>query len=128
MATSVFKKGKEKAERRKKFTEEAKKSVDTSKSVFKKGREKVERRKKFTTEAKKAGKKAGHRRITKDTKEGGTLNRGRRTGQTAGKSAGDESKSQLYKRAKAVKDKEGRADAISTFGKKQLQRYLLKYE
>ena len=128
MATSVFKKGKEKSERRKKFTEEAKKSVDTSKSVFKKGREKVARRKKFTAEAKKAGKKAGHRRITKDAKEGGTLKRGRRTGQTAGKSAEDESKSQLYKRAKAVKDKEGRADAISTFSKKQLQNYLLKYE
>lgn len=125
---SVFKKGREKAERRKKFTEEAKKEVDTSKSVFKKGREKAERRKKFTKEAKKAGKKEGHRRMTKDTKEGGTLKRGRRVGQGKGEAAADESKAQLYKRAVAVKKKEGRADAISTFSKKQLQNYLLKYE
>ena len=98
--------------------------------MFKKGREKAARRKKFAEEAKKAGKKEGHRRMTKDPPKG-TLARGRRPGQKTGKAAEDESKAKLYKRAQAVKKKEsgeaGRA-AISTFSKKQLQNYLLKFE
>ena len=59
MAKSVFKAGKEKADRRKKFVEEVKVEVKidptslTQGSVFKAGRAKAERRKEFTKEAKK---------------------------------------------------------------------------
>ena len=159
MAKSVFKAGKDKADRRKKFVEEVnftaaaekgiaaaqkkfkpepipaevkvsktgKVMVDTSGSVFKKGRAKAERRKEFTKEAKKAGKKAGNRRITKDVKEGGTLKRGRRTGQTAGKGAGDKSKAQLYKEAAAIKKAGKHKEAVSQYDKKQLQAFILKY-
>tara|TARA_R110002096_G_scaffold572_4_gene3536 strand:- start:930 stop:1418 length:489 start_codon:yes stop_codon:yes gene_type:complete len=160
MAKSVFKAGKEKADRRKKFVEEVnftaaaekgiaaaqnkfkpepipaevkvsktgKVMVDIDKpSVFKKGRAKAERRKEFTKEAKKAGKKAGNRRITKDVKEGGTLKRGRRTGQTAGKGAGDKSKAQLYKEAAAIKKAGKHKEAVSQYDKKQLQAFILKY-
>ena len=133
MAKSVFKAGKEKADRRKKFVEEVKVEVKidptslTQGSVFKKGRAKAERRKEFTKEAKKAGKKAGNRRITKDVKEGGTLKRGRRTGQTAGKEAGDKSKAQLYKEAAAIKKAGKHKEAVSQYDKKQLQAFILKY-
>ena len=130
MAKSVFKAGKEKADRRKKFVEEVKVEVKidpTAGSVFKKGRAKAERRKEFTKEAKKAGKKAGNRRITKDVKEGGTLKRGRRTGQTAGKGAGDKSKAQLYKEAMAIKKAGKHKEAVSQYDKKQLQAFILKY-
>tara|TARA_R110000796_G_scaffold20735_3_gene61486 strand:- start:996 stop:1391 length:396 start_codon:yes stop_codon:yes gene_type:complete len=130
MAKSIYKAGREKKERRKAFVEEVKVDVKidpTAGSVFKKGREKAERRKEFTQEAKTAGKKAGNRRMTKDTKEGGTLKRGRRAGQTAGKGAGDKSKAQLYKEAAAIKKKDKRNEPVSTFDKKQLQAYILKH-
>jgi len=143
MAKSVFKAGREKADRRKKFVEEVKVDVkkskgkedvkvvvDTSGSVFKKGRAKAERRKEFTAEAKKAGKKAGNRRMTKDppTKPT-TLKRGRRAGQTEGKKAEDKSKADLYKEAMAIKraskgEIKGNMGAMS---KRELQAFLLKH-
>lgn len=161
MAKSVFKAGKEKADRRKKFVEEVnftaaaeksiaaankiykpetmpatvkvsktgKVTVDTSGSVFKAGRAKADRRKDFTKEAKKAGKKAGNRRITKDTKEGGTLKRGRRVGQTAGKDSDDKSKAQLYKEAMGIK-KASKGEIkgnIGALSKKELQAFILKH-
>lgn len=143
MAKSVFKAGREKADRRKKFVEEVKVDVkkskgkedvkvvvDTSGSVFKKGRAKAERRKEFTKEAKKAGKKAGHRRMTKDpdTKPK-TLKRGRRAGQTAGKSAEDRSKADLYKEAMAIK-KASKGEIKGNMGamsKRELQAFILKH-
>lgn len=137
---SVFKAGREKADRRKKFVEEVKVDVkkskgkevkvvvDTSGSVFKAGRAKAERRKTFTAEAKKAGKKAGNRRMTKDPDtEKKTLKRGRRAGQTAGKGAGDKSKAELYKEATAIKKRLEHKDKLSYFDKKQLQAYILKH-
>tara|TARA_R110001592_G_scaffold102335_1_gene289013 strand:+ start:925 stop:1320 length:396 start_codon:yes stop_codon:yes gene_type:complete len=130
MAKSVFQAGREKKARRKAFVAEAKeekKSSGTSGSVFKAGRAKAAKRKEFTDEAKKAGKKAGNRRMTKDTKAGGTLQRGRRAGQTAGSQASDKSKAQLYKEAMALKKKLGRKEAVSTYDKKQLQAYILKH-
>ena len=130
MAKSVFQAGREKKARRKAFVAEAKeekKSSGTSGSVFKAGRAKAAKRKEFTAEAKKAGKKAGNRRITKDLKPGGTLQRGRRAGQTAGKEASDKSKAELYKEAMALKKKLGRKEAVSTFDKRQLQAYILKH-
>jgi len=143
MAKSVFKAGREKADRRKKFVEEVKVDVkkskgkedvkvvvDTSGSVFKKGRAKAARRKEFTKEAKKAGKKAGNRRMTKDpSTKPTTLKRGRRAGQTAGKSAEDRSKADLYKEAIAIKraskgEIKGNMGAMS---KRELQAFLLKH-
>lgn len=132
MVKSVFKAGREKADRRKAFIEEVKVDVKidpTAKSVFKAGRAKAERRKTFTAEAKKAGKKAGNRRMTKDPDtKAKTLKRGRRAGQTAGKGAGDKSKAELYKEATALKNKAGDKDTkLSYFDKKQLQAYILKH-
>ena len=132
MAKSVFQAGREKKARRKAFVAEAKEekkssASTTSGSVFKAGRAKAAKRKEFTAEAKKAGKKAGHRRMTKDQKPGGTLQRGRRAGQTAGKEASDKSKAELYKEAMALKKKLGRKEAVSTYDKKQLQAYILKH-
>ena len=147
MAKSVFKAGREKADRRKKFVEEVKVDVkkskgkedvkvvvDTSGSVYKAGRAKAARRKEFTKEAKKAGKKAGNRRMTKDpdTKKK-TLKRGRRAGQTAGKDSGDLSKAELYKQAMAIKkaskgtDKEIKGN-MGAMSKKQLQAFVLKHD
>jgi hypothetical protein len=149
MAKSVFQAGKEKKERRRVFKSKAetdefvkqlrKLEIEAGagydepkaqdRSVFKKGREKAERRKEFTKEAKKAGKKAGNRRITKDVKEGGTLKRGRRVGQTAGKDSDDKSKAQLYKEVMAIK-KASKGEIKGNMGamnKKELQAFILKH-
>ena len=133
MAKSVFQAGRDKKARRKAFVEEVKVDVKIEpiktqrQNVFKAGRAKAARRKEFTTEAKKAGKKAGHRRMTKDPVKRGLATRGRRPGQTAGKSAGDKSKAELYKEAMAIKKKQGRKEPVSQYDKKQLQAYILKH-
>lgn len=157
MAKSVFKAGREKAERRKLFKSKAEEAEfakalrqaeieagfapptgdvpqATDRNIFKKGRAKAERRKKFTKEATKAGRKEGARRITKnpDTKPK-TLKRGRRKGQTTGKKAGDESKAELYKKAMAIKkaskgtDKEIKGN-MGAMSKKELQAFILKHD
>jgi hypothetical protein len=131
MSKSVFKAGREKADRRKAFLEEVKVDVKidpTARSVFKAGRAKAARRAAFTAEAKTAGKKAGNRRMTKDPDtRPTTLKRGRRAGQTAGKGAADKSKAELYKEATAIKKRLNHKDKLSYFDKKQLQAYILKH-
>ena len=42
--------------------------------------------------------------------------------------AGDLSKAELYKQAKAIKDRDKRNEPISTFNKQALQKYILKHD
>ena len=99
----------ERKARRKKFLEEATKEPNGGKKA---------RRKKFLEEATKEPKK----------KTTGTYKRGRRAGQTTGSKAGDLSKAELYKQAKAIKDRDKRNEPISTFNKQALQKYILKHD
>tara|TARA_R100000664_G_C2759138_1_gene148632 strand:- start:2689 stop:3021 length:333 start_codon:yes stop_codon:yes gene_type:complete len=99
---------KERKSRRKKFLEEATKEPNGGRK---------HRRKKFLEEATKEHKKAA-----------GTYKRGRRPGQKTGAKAGDLSKAELYKKAKEIKKRDSHNEPISTYDKKQLQKYILKNE
>ena len=80
-------------------------------------KERKARRKKFLEEATKEHKSTA-----------GTYKRGRRPGQKTGASAGDLSKAELYKKAKGIKKRDSRNEPISTYDKKELQKYILKNE
>ena len=116
MVKSVFQAGREKAARRKKFLEEAHKEKEQPKSIFQKGREKVKRKKKLVKEDIKE-------RIHKLEKQQPS-----QRGRPALGAPKDRSKSELYKIAKSIKKRDDRHEPISTFDKKQLKRYVLKYE
>lgn len=143
--SNIFVAGRDKARRRKDFLQQDEfasalqqeqimrgivpiSNIDTSRSVFRAGRAKAERRKAFTTEAKKAGKKAGHRRITKDPKVRTTATRGRRPGQKTGATAGDLSKAELYKQAMAIKKAGKLKGNMGAMSKKELQAFILKHD
>ena len=99
---------KERKERRKKFLKEATKKPNGGRK---------HRRKKFLEEATKEQKKAS-----------GTYKRGRRAGQKTGAKADDLSKAELYRKAKEIKKRDSRNEPISTYDKKELQKYILKNE
>lgn len=133
MVKSVFQAGREKAARRKKFLEEAaeglEKGASRPKSIFQKGREKKKRKKKFTKQVKKEYQKLEiddiQERIHKLEKNQPSKS-GRRP-YTIG-APKDKSKAEYYKIAKQIKKRDGHNFPISTFDKKQLKRYVLKYE
>ena len=127
MVKSVFQAGREKAARRKKFLEEAHKEKEQPKSIFQKGREKVKRKKKFTKKVKKEYRKL----VKEDIKERIHKLEKQQPSQRGRPAIGapkDRSKSELYKIAKSIKKRDDRHEPISTFDKKQLKRYVLKYE
>ena len=129
MVKSVFQAGREKAARRKEFLEEAQKvpRLPGPKSIFQKGREKAKRKKKFTKKVKKE-----YRKLEKEDIKERIHKLEKRQPSKRGRPAigapKDRSKAELYKIAKSIKKRDGHNEAISTFNKKQLKRYVLKYE
>ena len=88
---------------------------------------KKKRKKKFTKQVKKEYKKL----VTEDIKERIHKLEKRQPSKRGRPAIGapkDRSKAELYKIAKSIKKRDGRDESISTFDKKQLKRYVLKYE